>query len=78
MEDYNDEITKIRDKEIKKIIFDPILAKLGNKKSEETIQIQRQQNMMMSWCNSEVKYKKKKKKVKNNEIQGKSLMNYKI
>ena len=41
MEDYNDEITKIRDKEIKKIIFDPILAKLGNKKSEETIQIQR-------------------------------------
>ena len=35
MEDYNDEITKIRDKEIKKIIFDPILAKLGNKNQKK-------------------------------------------
>tara|TARA_A100001011_G_scaffold347032_1_gene383825 strand:+ start:399 stop:4181 length:3783 start_codon:yes stop_codon:yes gene_type:complete len=78
METYNEEITKLRDKETKKILFDPILAKLGNKKSEKTIQIQKQQNMMMSWCNSDVKYTKKKKKVKNKEICGQSLINYKL
>ena len=72
LEVYNVEITKIRDKETKKILFDPILAKLGNKKSEETIQIKKQQNMMMSWCNSEVKYTKKKQKAKSKEIKNKS------
>jgi len=46
---YNAEISKIRDKEVKLLIFDPILKKLGNKKSRDIVMLDKQQNMMSSW-----------------------------
>ena len=50
---YNSEISKIRDKEVKILIFDPILKRLGNKKSSEMLDLINQQNMLKSWCNKE-------------------------
>lgn len=67
---YNTEISKIRDKEVKILIFDPILKRLGNKKSIEMMNLIGQQNMMKTWCNKESngpysKHAKPKKKIVN-------------
>ena len=64
---YNSEISKIRDKEVKILIFDPILKRLGNKKSSEMLDLINQQNMLKSWCNKESngRYSKHSKVKKN-------------
>ncbi len=46
---YNEEISKIRDKEVKILIFDPVLKRLGNKKSADIINLRKQQDMMQTW-----------------------------
>ena len=46
---YNEEVSKIRDKEVKILIFDPVLKRLGNKKSADIINLRKQQDMMQSW-----------------------------